>query len=150
MNKIKWLPELQIDGSSGLKILKLLKIYTFFSQPNIWCGHSKETSLTKTNVRNYLQLYAHNFCFLSLWWWSLNNIKVKIDLTQENCSNSSLWWTKKMATKATNRQILRPNNSEMIIYFLISQPKHMLWVLKRTVSMRINFGVQWLSGRALD
>ena len=25
---------------------------------------------------------------------------------------------------------------EFILFFLISQPKHMLWVLKRTVSMR--------------
>ena len=34
--------------------------------------------------------------------------------------------------------IIRPlgKNDKLKITFLISQPKHMLWVLKRTVSMR--------------
>ena len=35
-----------------------------------------------------------------------------------------------------------PDKSEYLkIIFLISQPKHMLWVLKRTVSMKRFFGV---------
>ena len=56
------------------------------------------------------------------------------------------------------KSVLQENN------FLISQPKHMLWVLKRTVSMRLffwapktyaknygkgNMGSLWFNGRIL-
>ena len=56
---------------------------------------------------------------------------------REACNLLENGFTKDIRKKLKVRRYRPPDKSgQLKIIFLISQPKHMLWVLKRTVSMR--------------
>ena len=113
----------------GTKIL----IFLFLNQ-NICCGYSKEPSqwdgsLCTQNICSnwwiikYLQFYAQQFC--------LSKPIYTIVMLQ----NTDGFMFKNLQCLIIDEAKSGYQN----IDFLISEPKHMLWVLKWTVSMRLFF-----------
>ena len=90
---------------------------------------------TKKNRLNETVLFStQNLCML--WVLKKNHLNEMVHLSTQNlCLNSlirkySQFHAKNGMYQAARYECVTEN------YFLISQPKHMLWVLQRTVSMR--------------
>ena len=97
--------------------------FFLFLNQNICCGYSKEPSQWDGSFENPKQM-------LKLMDMKIFTIFIYLDVwiyQHQMCLLTRYYW----------HHSLPPHRRFKIVhFFLISQPKHMLWVLKRTVSMR--------------
>ena len=128
------------------------KWLTSHFSPNSFNKFNKTGALIKeslfSHIQDFLDALFMFFSNISYLFSGEHYIKIHhlcgdgIEQSVKICDGKWLYsWPSFLSNPHTHVKYSRPpdKSASWKIYFLISQPKHMFWVLKRTVSMRRSF-----------